>query len=111
MNKSKYALMIGSISLLVACKSVDNSGSATVRTEAPTKEIAEPAQTKLMNYPQTKKVDHVNNYHGTNLPDPYRWLENDTTAEVAAWVKAQNEVTFSYLNQIPFRSKIKDRLS
>lgn len=57
-------------------------------------------------YPTTQKVDHVDTYHGTQVPDPYRWLEDDRSAETAAWVKAQNEVTFGYLDQIPFKKKI-----
>ncbi|MFO8235619.1 MAG: prolyl oligopeptidase family serine peptidase [Bacteroidales bacterium] len=60
-------------------------------------------------YPETKKVDTVDTYFGTEVPDPYRWLENDTSQEVKEWVEAQNEVTFNYLEQIPFRSKIYDR--
>ncbi len=57
-------------------------------------------------YPTTQKVDHVDTYHGTNVPDPYRWLEDDRSAETAAWVKEQNEVTSGYLDQIPFKEKI-----
>ncbi|PIQ20095.1 MAG: S9 family peptidase, partial [Cytophagales bacterium CG18_big_fil_WC_8_21_14_2_50_42_9] len=64
-----------------------------------------------MKYPETKKIEHTDNYHGTPVPDPYRWLENDTTQEVANWVKAQNQLTFGYLDQISFRNKIKERLS
>jgi len=62
-------------------------------------------------YPETKKVDVVDNYFGTQVADPYRWLEDDKSPEVAEWVKAQNEVTNNYLNSIPFRGIIKDRLS
>jgi len=62
-------------------------------------------------YPETQKVDSVDTYFGTDVPDPYRWLEDDRSAETEAWVEAQNEVTFGYLNQIPFRGKIKDRLT
>jgi prolyl oligopeptidase len=62
-------------------------------------------------YPRTAKIDHVDDYFGTKVADPYRWLEDDTTAAVAAWVKAQNEVTFSYLAKIPFRDKIRERLT
>ena len=63
-----------------------------------------------LNYPQTKKVDHVDTYHGVAVPDPYRWLEDDNSAETAAWVEAQNKVTFGYLEQIPYRAAIKARL-
>ena len=63
-----------------------------------------------MDYPETKKVDHVDTYFGIDVPDPYRWLEDDRSKETGAWVKAQNEVTFSYLNKIPYRDKIKTRL-
>ncbi|MBM3404959.1 MAG: S9 family peptidase [Bacteroidetes bacterium] len=62
-------------------------------------------------YPVTQKVDQVDDYFGTSIADPYRWLENDTSAETAEWVKAQNQVTNDYLSQIPFRPKIKERLT
>src|ERR1043166_2185315 len=61
-------------------------------------------------YPETKKVDVVDDYFGTKVPDPYRWLEDDRSPEVAAWVEAQNKVTAAYLDQIPYRAAIKDRL-
>ncbi len=61
-------------------------------------------------YPETKKDTTVkDDYFGTAVYDPYRWLENDTSAETAAWVKAENEVTQNYLGQIPFREAIKKR--
>jgi prolyl oligopeptidase len=62
-------------------------------------------------YPETRKGDVVDNYYGTDVPDPYRWLEDDRSEETAAWVKAQNEVTFSYLDQIPFREDLKERMT
>lgn len=61
-------------------------------------------------YPKTKKVEHTDDYFGVKVADPYRWLENDTTAETAAWVDEENKITFDYLNKIPFRGKIKERL-
>ena len=64
-----------------------------------------------LDYPETKKVDTVDSYFGTEVPDPYRWLEDDRSAETEAWVKAQNEVTFDYLNSIPFRDTLEQRLS
>jgi len=70
-----------------------------------------PGLSQRLSYPETFKSDHVDTYFGTNVPDPYRWLEDDTSAAVAAWVKAQNTTTFSYLEKIPFRDQIKDRLT
>jgi prolyl oligopeptidase len=61
-------------------------------------------------YPETQKVDSSTTYFGTAIKDPYRWLEDDKSAETGAWVKAQNEVTFGYLDQIPFRKALKDRM-
>lgn len=66
--------------------------------------------TITLNYPETKKVDTVDVYFDAKVNDPYRWLEDDMSEETAAWVKAQNEVTFGYLDQIPFRKQIKERL-
>ena len=63
-----------------------------------------------LKYPQTAKVDTVDTYFGVDVPDPYRWLEDDMSDETAEWVSQQNDVTQSYLNQIPFREKIKERL-
>lgn len=62
-------------------------------------------------YPVTKKGAVTDNYHGINLADPYRWLEDDNSEETKAWVTAENKVTFDYLNKIPFRDKVKARLS
>jgi prolyl oligopeptidase len=66
---------------------------------------------KVAGYPVTKKVDSVDVYHGVEVPDPYRWLEDDMSAETADWVKAQNDVTFAYLDNIPYREKLKARLT
>ncbi|WP_439184192.1 prolyl oligopeptidase family serine peptidase [Carboxylicivirga taeanensis] len=63
------------------------------------------------NYPETKKVDVVDDYFGTKVADPYRWLEDDRSAETAQWVKEQNAVTNAYLNDIPYRENIKARLT
>jgi prolyl oligopeptidase len=64
-----------------------------------------------LKYPETKKVDQVDDYHGTKVSDPYRWLENDTSEETKQWVGEQNELTFKYLESIPFRDTIKNRLA
>ena len=70
----------------------------------------ESESTSALIYPQTKKVDTVDLYFETEVPDPYRWLEDDLSAETSDWVKSQNEVTFAYLDQIAFRDKLKSRL-
>jgi len=67
-------------------------------------------EAKKMTYPVTKTVDQVDDYFGTKVADPYRWLEDDRSAETGAWVKAQNAVTFGHLEQIPFRGALKKRL-
>ena len=62
-------------------------------------------------YPESKSCDTVDNYFGTAVADPYRWLEDDYSEETALWVKAQNELTNLYLSQIPYREKMKKRLT
>ena len=69
-----------------------------------------PDKPNQMNYPETKKGEVTDTLFGTVVADPYRWLENDTTEETAAWVKAQNEVTFGFLESIPYRDDIRKRL-
>src|SRR5258707_10898195 len=64
-----------------------------------------------LSYPETKKVDTVDTYFGTTVADPYRWMEDDNSPEVAAWVEAENKVTFGYLDMISYRPQLKDRLT
>jgi prolyl oligopeptidase len=63
-----------------------------------------------LEYPPTRKVEQVDTYHGVKIPDPYRWLEDDTSAETAAWVEAENKVTFPYLDRIPYRKQLHARV-
>lgn len=91
----KLAFLSVSILLMVSCE--DNSKDTK-------KDMA-------ITYPETKKVDTVNNYFGVEVKDPYRWLEDDRSAETEAWVKAENKTTFEYLNKIPYRDALKERLS
>ena len=95
----KHLFVFIILSLLISCSS-DHDHLSTTSYEIMT-----------VNYPDTKRVDQVDNYHGTDIADPYRWLEADTAQDVGEWVKAQNDVTFSYLEKIPFRKKIEDRLT
>lgn len=71
-----------------------------------------PLSTKF-EYPATKTVDTTDDYHGTEVADPYRWLEDDVreSDDVRQWVTEQNEVTFNYLESLPFRKQIADRLT
>ena len=61
-------------------------------------------------YPKTEKIDVVDEYFNTKIIDPYRWLEDDMSPETESWVASQNEFTFKYLDKIPFRNKLKNRL-
>jgi prolyl oligopeptidase len=61
-------------------------------------------------YPKAKTVDQVDDYHGVKVADPYRWLEDTDSADTHAWVEAENKLTFSYLDQIPYRGAIRERL-
>ncbi|MDT7828742.1 prolyl oligopeptidase family serine peptidase [Pricia sp. S334] len=67
-------------------------------------------QNIAVNYPDTKRVDSTDTYFDTEVKDPYRWLEDDRSAQTEAWVKAENEVTFGYLEEIPFRDALRNRL-
>ena len=69
------------------------------------------ATAQQLSYPKAAKDGTVDEYFGTKVSDPYRWLENDTSAETAAWVEAENKVTADYLSRIPFRDKVLKRLT
>ena len=95
MKKSTLIIM-GSIITLMGCN----------------QQPQQPERYSVKAYPETRMDETVvDDYFGTKVADPYRWLENDTSAETAKWVKEQNEVTQDYLSHIPFRSAIKDRLT
>ena len=72
----------------------------------------EKSEMAMIEYPETRKDSSVvDDYFGTQVADPYRWLEDDRSKETAEWVKAENEVTFGYLEEIPYRDDIKNRLT
>jgi len=90
----KTIITLASLSLLSACTQPKST-----------------KETITLKYPQTKKVNQVDEYFGTKVSDPYRWLEDDNSAETKAWVDEENKITFSYLDKIPFRENVKKRLT
>lgn len=100
----KGIVLLAATVALAACGEKKNSESDTELENKRT-------EIQVKNYPDVRKDTIVDDYFGTAVADPYRWLENDTSAETGAWVKAQNEVTFDYLNQIPFREDLEKRLT
>jgi prolyl oligopeptidase len=72
---------------------------------------AAPAPAQTLQYPPARKGDVVNDYHGTTVADPYRWLEDPDSPESRAWIEAENRLTAAYLAEIPARARIRDRLT
>ncbi len=70
-----------------------------------------PAPESKMTYPETRKADLVEDYHGTKIADPYRWMEDLDSKEVADWVTRQNAVTFAYLDELPTRARFTSRIT
>lgn len=91
----KIFILLGAIGVLNSCSAPEHKSNNYANIE--------------VNYPETKKVDQVDDYHGTIVADPYRWLEIDTAREVMDWVDVQNELTFGYLDKVPFKKAIKER--
>ncbi|MDX5436484.1 MAG: S9 family peptidase, partial [Pontibacter sp.] len=109
MKKTTAILLAGSLTAVSACKSTQTDTTATGMTTETA--VATNVETKSdLDYPDTKKVEQVDDYFGTKVADPYRWLETHNE-EVDAWIEAQNRVTFSYLDDIKFRDNIKRRLT
>lgn len=108
MNSKKITL---SSAVLLAIFGLSGCGQDTTPTASTAKAVSTPEQVTAVTYPTTKKVDVVDDYFGTKVTDSYRWLEDDMSAETAEWVKAQNKTTYGYLEQIPYRDKIKSRLA
>jgi prolyl oligopeptidase len=103
----KHLLSILTISLLAACGGEPKTDAVT---EPNAVTMTESAKAPL-NYPQTATGSVVDSYFEQSIADPYRWLEDDRSSETEAWVKAQNSVTFGYLEQIPYREQIKQKLA
>ena len=71
--------------------------------------VAVHVQNMKLTYPETRKGDVVDDYFGTKVPDPYRWMEDLDSPDVAAWRDAQNALTFSYLGRLPLRDRLRER--
>lgn len=99
----KYVVTLLAAAVLTAC------GGAK-QDVVPEQNMAVAAQTSVLNYPTSAKGDVVDSYFGQQVADPFRWLEDDRSSQTEAWVRAQNETTFDYLKQIPFRDQIRDKL-
>ena len=105
LNRLRVAVVASAVLFALAF-----AGSAPIRAQQSAVRNDAPASRKLA-YPESKKVEHVDEYHGVKVADPYRWLEDPNAPETKAWVEAQNKLTFSYLNEIPARDRIKERLT
>ena len=104
----KKALALAVCAALVGCGGADK---AEQKVSAEQKVETSTAEAQALVYPETRKGDVVDTYFDTKVADPYRWLEDDMSEETASWVKTQNKVTFDYLSQIPYRDKLKERLT
>ncbi len=91
----KRTIYLASLALLTACGNNEKMDTTSM----------------ALTYPETRKVETTDAYFGTEVSDPYRWLEDDRAPDTEQWVKAQNKVTFDYLGQIPYRQNIADRLT
>lgn len=111
----KFFLLVSLIALssvafarLAGAQTVKKTSNSATSPAAETS--ASNASPTRLSYPVARKTDHVDVYHGETVADPYRWLEDENSPETAAWVEAENKVTFSYLEKIPFREKLLNRL-
>jgi prolyl oligopeptidase len=102
-----FAAVLGSLILQISCSSAEEKADLNPKAETE----ANGKSVNGLDYPDTKRGSQVDNYHGTDVSDPYRWLEDPDSEETKAWVQSENKVTFGYLETIPFREKLKDRLT
>ena len=93
----KQIIYVSPLALLMACNNPNQEKQET--------------KPMAIEYPKTKTVPHTDTINGVIVTDDYRWLENDTAAETVAWVDEQIKTTQSYLEKIPFRDKLKKRIT
>lgn len=98
---SQYSLLLALLFIFISCQPKSTEPLIVVNEESKPTELT---------YPETRMGDVTDTYFGVTIPDPYRWIEDDLSEETTVWVNKQNEVTYSYLKQIPYRDAIKKRL-
>src|SRR6185436_12020733 len=106
-----FLLVAASLGAAAIAPIVSRSWAQSVAPATTSATGAATAKDPKLVYPESRKGDQVDDYFGTKVADPYRWLEDDRKPEVQAWVEAQNKVTFGYLDRIPYREKLKTRLT
>lgn len=97
--------------LTISCFFILDESLSQIPKQPVVSEADEDYRPRLYNYPYTKRTNHTDEYHGTKVLDPYFWLEDENSNETKKWVIEQNKVTFKYLEEIPYRNKIKERLT
>ncbi len=117
LSVTRRSLLLFSFFLIISGCKQHESAQAPSDTETPSnvEQAASSGEVtrstaRLLDYPETRRDDTVDVYFDVEVPDPYRWLENDLSDETSAWIETQNKVTFDYLEQIPFRERIRERL-
>ena len=100
------AIVAASAGLTLACTSSYTESTSSVQGESQSGGMP-----KVSDYPETKTVTQQDNYHGTVVSDPYRWLEEEKSEEVSAWVESQNTLARPYLAELPSRERYKERLT
>ena len=106
LSVKKRILLAGAIALFVLICHYGQSCPTSIAMTAPNQSSSQPFV-----YPQTHQANQVDDYHGTQVADPYRWLEDPDSDETKAWIEAENKLTFGLLEQIPARDRLKQRLT
>ena len=106
-----FAFVVAVLSIAAFAPVLQRSGAQNVASSSASGSTARSASDPKIVYPESKKVDQVDDYFGTKVADPYRWLEDETSLYTKAWVDEQNKLTFGYLDRIPYREKLKARLT
>ncbi len=105
--KNLFLILITLLVGITACQTIEET---VENTKDMVEDVVKETPKSKFTYPTTNKIEHTDTYHGQAVADPYRWLEDDRSAETGEWVKAQNAVTYNYLDRIDFRDRLKTRI-